>query len=88
MSDYRDNPPAFPFLLPDGGGESGMTLRDWFAGQALGNPAICDGQASEWEMSVWFGKIRTGITRPEIIARQATNFADALLAARTNTNEG
>lgn len=42
MSDKPENPPAFP--TPDqytpGGqpvmqGSSGMTLRDWFAGQAL-----------------------------------------------------
>lgn len=29
------NPEAFPHVRPDGGGTSGMSLRDWFAGQAL-----------------------------------------------------
>lgn len=38
-----DNPPAFPAGWPEAGYEPhyGMTLRDWFAGQALSNPAIC-----------------------------------------------
>ena len=29
------NPPAFPMGDPTHGGYDGMTLRDWFAGQAL-----------------------------------------------------
>ena len=29
------NPPAFPMGDPTNGGYDGMTLRDWFAGQAL-----------------------------------------------------
>lgn len=42
-----DNPPAFPGCIerdaPLGGLQSfpGMDLRDWFAGQALANSAIC-----------------------------------------------
>ena len=31
------NPDAFPVSTV----ARGMTLRDWFAGQALSNPAIC-----------------------------------------------
>jgi hydroxylamine reductase (hybrid-cluster protein) len=39
MSDKIENPPAFPFVLPVLDGKStyhdGMSLRDYFAGQAL-----------------------------------------------------
>jgi len=30
-----DGGPAFPYMSNVGRGNSGMTLRDWFAGQAL-----------------------------------------------------
>lgn len=36
MSDHSYNPFAFPLVTPNGTIHSpGMTLRDWFAGQAL-----------------------------------------------------
>lgn len=37
MTKLADNPPAFPFVVPAEwqAVESGMTLRDYFAGQAL-----------------------------------------------------
>lgn len=37
MTDKPENPPAYPFVLPTKYriAEAGMTLRDWFAGQAL-----------------------------------------------------
>jgi hypothetical protein len=60
----------------------GISLRDWFAGQALANPAICNGDAQEWEIKRWFGPHRTGITRAEIVAKQAGEYADAMIAAR------
>jgi len=60
---------------------TGMTLRDYFAGQALANPTICTGQADERHYRRWFGN-RAGIERWEIVARQAGDYADALLAAR------
>lgn len=60
----------------------GMSLRDWFAGQALSNPAITTGEASNWQLSVWFGEYRTGIARSEIIAKQAMCYADAMLEER------
>ena len=53
MTSKRDDGgPAFPKLewysLEDGGyedrGPSGMTLRDWFAGQALQGLIACDGR--------------------------------------------
>jgi len=31
----EDGGPAFPIVLPTGSAFKGMTLRDWFAGQAI-----------------------------------------------------
>lgn len=36
MADKPTGGPAFPVSTIDGFTEHGMTLRDWFAGQALG----------------------------------------------------
>jgi hypothetical protein len=78
--------PAFPatYFLP-GGSEyvsPGMTLRDWFAGQALSNPALCTGTAPDYELRRWFGE-RGGVTKAEIVAAQAYDHADAMLAQRS-----
>jgi len=35
MSKINDGGPAFPMATVDGWVQTGMTLRDWFAGQAL-----------------------------------------------------
>lgn len=63
-------------------GTMGMTLRDWFAGQALHNPAICTGAASEYDIVAWFGPSKYGIEKSEIVAKQAFEYADALLEER------
>jgi hypothetical protein len=84
------NPPAFPnhprTFIDGGTGRpelwTGMTLRDWFAGQALSNPAICTGKADEFWLRRWF-RDRGGIMPWEIAAKQAGEYADAMLAART-----
>lgn len=62
---------------------TGMTLRDWFAGQALANRTICSGSEPEWQLSIWFGKYSSGITRQQIVTRQAFAHADAMLAERS-----
>lgn len=80
MSEHP-NPPAFPVTDQGVHGTYGMTLRDWFAGQALGNHALCTGRAELWELTAWFGD-RGGITCSEIVAAQAATFADAMLAER------
>lgn len=69
-----DNPPAFPLQASDGDDmnapEYGMSLRDWFAGQALaavGNP--CD----------W-----TAPGDAELLAARLYRVADAMLTARVS----
>lgn len=77
MSNSPENPPAFACAAgtPDNGDwQSGMTLRDWFAGMALqgllGNSAfVC---------SFYEARDRPGITPPKL----AFEMADAMLKAR------
>jgi hypothetical protein len=58
-----DNPPAFP---REGYNQLGMTLRDWFAGQALAGLCVtfCDGETYKH------------------VSQTAYRHADAMLAAR------
>jgi hypothetical protein len=64
----NDGGPAFP---PGDGSENGMTLRDYFAGQALA------GQLA-FSPSDPFKKYH----QPEEVASACYRFADAMLAAR------
>lgn len=85
----NDDQPAFPepglsrlsddqFLL----GRRGMTLLEWYIGQALSNPALCTGLAEERDIIRWFGKDACGITRAEIAAKQAEEIAQAIMFQR------
>lgn len=65
MKVMNDNPPAFP-NAHDNGWAEGMSLRDWFAGQAIA--------ASDF-MNI------AGWTHLEL-AQYAYSLADAMLAAR------
>lgn len=62
--------PAFPNDNGDDRYNNGMTLRDWFAGQALAGriASTRDPEASEWDATWW--------------ARKAYETADAMLKAR------
>ncbi len=82
-----ENPPAFPcselrntssdpFATPKVINHPGMTLRDWFAGQALSG--ILAAGAGEEDCDILRG----------IIAEDAYGYADAMLAARTPSPEG
>lgn len=80
-----NNPPAFPIAdvrTHDGfglrEGSDGMTLLDWFAGQAL--PLVAE-TYPEWQLKEWFGG-RSGLTREEIRATAAYRLAKAMLLAR------
>ena len=46
--------------------QDGMSLRDWFAGQALSNPQLMDSRAGQVELA----------------AKRAYEVADAMLKAR------
>jgi hypothetical protein len=77
MSDKPDDGgPAFPLYIPEGVlvekdfNVDGMSLRDWFAGQAL--MGLCSGSAFEHIT-------KTGMSG---IACKAYGFADAMLEAR------
>ncbi|MXO67760.1 hypothetical protein GRI72_02795 [Altererythrobacter marinus] len=70
-----DNPPAFP-CVHDKHLQEGMTLRDWFAGQALTVTAKIPHQHG---MSI----VQVGSPmHPEKAASAAYRFADALLSER------
>lgn len=53
-----DGGPAFPIFHAQfrGAITPGMSLRDWFAGQALSNPAICNGDVDDQQIGKWFGQ--------------------------------
>ena len=67
MSAINDGGAAFPILRSD---QAGMSLRDWFAGQALAGLIFHNdyGQRSD-----------------DDIANGAYSYADAMLAARNQT---
>lgn len=67
---------AFPMGDPTHGGNDGMTLRDWFAGQALG-----------MVIRQCAGDTDTRNVGPEVhFARKAYALADAMLAERAKAS--
>jgi len=80
---------ALTLRIPDSGDAAldamiRAAVRRDLAAQAMQNPAICTGQASEYDLADWFGG-RAGIRREEIAAKQAARYADALLAELERT---
>jgi hypothetical protein len=85
----KDGGAAFPMkealtahFNPDQYSSHGMTLRDYFAGQALASSNLRVENLHDYELIAMFGKDRVGIDRHEIAAAQAYRWADAMLAAR------
>ena len=72
-----DNPPAFPNdgRIQLGDDYQGMTLRDWFAGQALP-------EAMRYAFAETNSPIRKDLLPEEGAARIALGIADAMLLAR------
>jgi hypothetical protein len=95
MTNQNDGGPAFPIPNDDRPGayeaHPGMTLRDWFAGQALPQAVLDYGEPSMSTTAkqrcdrgnpvLPYAAQGSG-TRESIIARQAYRYADAMLAAR------
>lgn len=82
-----ENPPAFPSQpcgpdgLPTEEMQTGMTLRDWFAGQAIGAVIRqCAGDAA-------FGYPEGISSMEQLFASKAFAIADAMLSARHPTQE-
>ena len=79
-----DGGPAFP----DNRGHMGMSLRDWFAGQALaGNCSLIDERTprtpeEKADVEKWRDRLR------EKDARFCYAMADAMLKAREGTKNG
>ena len=69
-----DNPSAFPRGYAPGG-HNGMTLRDWFAGQAA--PLIWSSA-----LDALTKEYKTDQLAAEVVAKAAYVIADAMLAER------
>ncbi|WP_293921088.1 hypothetical protein [Sphingobium sp. UBA5915] len=79
-----DNPSAFPEVPGDFNayeGRPGMTLRDWFAGQAVGAVVRqCAGDAA-------FGYPDGVSSMEQLFAAKAYAIADAMLAERAKSTD-
>ena len=73
------NPYAFPAHGPDDE-FNGMTLRDWFAGQALAGLL-----AGQWNVEVDATESQTLFENREPLAQNAYLLADAMLAERAKS---
>jgi hypothetical protein len=82
MEEHR-NPYAFP-ALTESDEYNGMTLRDWFAGQALG--ALLSGEDAR-RMN---HKVASGTGQPTVhfVSGLAYEYADAMLTARREQADG
>lgn len=90
-SEIKDGGPAFPVPLPDGehwpgeGDPNGMSLRDWFAGQALPQAVEDYDRQTRGVMDTKMPVLQWATERSPrelIIAEQAYKYADAMLKAR------
>lgn len=73
MSKTDDSPPAFPSAYGTTNGNDGLTMRDWFAGQALAG--VWAGRESD------FVKISAPTTTD--VAAACYAIADAMIQARS-----
>ena len=71
-----ENLPAFAHGNPEQGGHPGMSLRDWFAGQALAGSMVGNYSAESLSPQLAAG-----------LAEEMYLVADAMLAARTQSKD-
>ncbi len=72
--------PAFPRPVSGNPDHDGMTLRDWFAGQALSGMT---GAGTEFMNALCKRAKERGISEEELGAKMAYVLADAMLAERS-----
>ena len=77
MSEINDGGPAFPFHIAENLAETGMTLRDYFAAQAL--PSVFKDYCEAARVDGWDPDWR------HEVAAESYEMADAMLAARSAT---
>jgi hypothetical protein len=87
MSDYNDGGPAFTAAFPTyspNPAAQGMSLRDWFAGQALAGFLAAETQAQRDSVLKANGGNATAAMEDlrRIAGEIAYEYADAMLAAR------
>ena len=98
MTDHskpHDGGPAFPISDMGVHGCLGMTLRDWFAGQAFtqavedyGQPSLGSNSGQRMNKgNTVLPYSNAHINREQIIAFQSYRYADAMLAARDRKAE-
>lgn len=95
MAETKDGGPAFPISIPGMGdnGAGGMSLRDWFAGQAL---VAFIGKTPLRDIDGYFGRAgndspvyrRAEEKRRAEISKEAYALADAMLSAREGKGGG
>lgn len=76
----KDGGPAFPTSLAPDGAFGGMSLRDWFAGQAL---AGITGQSEVFLKALCLKANEQGVESEEYTAQMAYALADVMLAQRS-----
>ena len=80
MSKIDDGGPAFPMATVDGWFQIGMTLRQWFAGQALAGICVND---EYWRLNEEY----RGKSASEL-AHRAYQVADAMIAEGNKDGAG
>lgn len=89
-----ENPQVFPSLfgqlMPSGAGQiesgQGMTLRDYFAGQALAGILSSPGEFIDFYSDRELNPVNGVTGMLDLAAKVSYSYADAMLAAREKTN--
>jgi hypothetical protein len=83
-----DGGPAFPVITPDTEGyanvpiSGGMTLRDYFAGQALNSLTVTALANEKSDRGVWSPESMTLVSWEDRVAEVSYKLADAMLSRR------